>query len=361
MSRVPYLLALSLLACAHGPPRKDVVWPEAPETPRIRFVQAFKHTDDLDRSAWARFKRALLGGSADPSLAQPMGIALSEDGKRIYVADYGLSRVLVADLEDKRMKVFAPEEQVGKPFGVALDAAENVYITDELGHAVRVFSKAGEPLRLIGANELERPTGIAIDRERKLVYVSDTAHRKSEKHRVRVFDLEGKWLRDLGAKEGEATKGNGPGQWYFPTYIALAPAGTVYVADTMNFRIQVFDPEGKFVRAYGENGDGPGMFARIKGMGFDSFGNLYVADGNHSNVQLFNKDFQVLMFFGGYAKKLEYFDIPSGVAIDPKTNRIYVCNEFIARVNVYELINTKPEDSIAPKEPPKEAKQGGGN
>jgi DNA-binding beta-propeller fold protein YncE len=63
-------------------------------------------------------------------------------------------------------------------------------------------------------------------------------------------------------------------------------------------------------------------------------------------VQLFNSRFQPLMFFGGYAQKLEYFDIPSGIAIDPRTNRIYVCNEFIARVNVYELVNTAAEDSF---------------
>jgi hypothetical protein len=52
-----------------------------------------------------------------------------------------------------------------------------------------------------------------------------------------------------------------------------------------------------------------------------------------------------LMFFGGYAQKLEYFDVPSGIAIDPRRNRIYVCNEFVARINVYELINTTADDS----------------
>jgi len=277
-----------------------------------------------------------------------MGVAISDDGERLYIADFGMSHVFVANLKAKTLRLFAPDEPMGKPINVALDSVENVYVSDSPGGMIRVFSPKGEPLKILGAKQLERPTGIAIDRQRKLLYVSDSASAKSENHRVRVFDLEGKWLRDLGAKEGQPSRGEGDGQWRFPGYVALNRDGDVYVADTMNFRIQVFDPTGKFLRKYGEAGDGPGSFARIKGLAFDRFGNLYVVDGDHSNVQLFNKDFTLLMFFGGYARKLEYFDIPSGIAIEPKAGLIYVCNEFISRINVYELINTNAEDSASP-------------
>jgi len=334
----------SALACSHAPV-KPVVWPDPPDPPRIRFVQAFRHTDDLDSSAWASVRRSVFGGSNDPILGQPMGVAVSADGKRLYIADYGLGAVLVADFSARELRLFAGDEPVGKAFNVALDAEENVYVSDTNGAVVRVFSRAGQLLRSLGAQQLERPTGIAVDPRRKLLYVSDSSKRKSENHRVRVFDLGGQWLRDLGAKEGRPGKGEEDGQWYFPTYIAVDPSnGDVYVADTMNFRIQVFDASGTFKRKYGENGDAPGTFARLKGLAFDSFGNLYVVDGDHSNVQLFDKQFQPLMFFGGFARKLEYFDIPSGIAIDPLTNRIYVCNEYIARINVYELIDAKPDD-----------------
>lgn len=336
------LIVFALLAgCAHAPPRPPVVWPEAPDTPRIRFVTAFRHTDDLDTGSWSRFRRSVLGGSNDPALHQPMGLAISDDGQRVYVADPGISHVFVADLKSKRVALFAPDEAMGQPFNVALDAEENVYVTDPGGAVLHVFTKDGKPLKTLGAKLFDRPTGLAIDRDRKLIYVSDTSHAKSEVHRVRVLDFDGKLVRDLGQpKRGEAD-----GEWNFPTYVAVDKAGDVFVADSMNFRIQEFDASGKFLRKFGVNGDGPGAFSRIKGLAFDGFGNLYVVDGGHSNVQLFNEEFQVLMFFGGYAKKLEYFDVPSGIAIDPRTNRIYVCNEFVSRINVYELINTRPEDS----------------
>ena len=368
MNRIPILVFIAAsLACAHAE-LKPVVWPDPPDAPRIRFVRAFKHTDDLDGSGWASMRRTVLGGSNDPSLVQPMGLAVSADGQRVYIADYSLGAVLVADLAGRSLQLFARDEPKGKAFNVALDAEENVYVSDPIGGVVRVFSRAGKSLLAIGNKQLERPTGIAVDQKNKLLYVSDTSRRKSENHRVRVFDLAGKWLRDLGAQEGRPSKGNEDGQWHFPTYIAIDPtSGDVYVGDTMNFRIQVFSAAGVFQRKYGENGDSPGTFARIKGLAFDSLGNLYIVDGDHSNVQLFDKQFHPLMFFGGYARKLEYFDIPSGIAIDPLTNRIYVCNEYIARINTYELINGGPDETtraqrptiaVAPRQPevPKPAK-----
>jgi DNA-binding beta-propeller fold protein YncE len=345
-----FLLAWSALGCAGTVIGKPVEWPDPPDKARVRFVTAFRTGDDLDTSGWARFRRSLFGGSS-VAIGQPMGVAVSDDGKRVYVADFGLDQVVLADLEHKTLRQFAPGESLGRPFNVALDKDENVYVSDAVGKAILVFRKDGVRIASFGRNDLERPTGLAIDRARSILYVSDSARLDSGKHRVLAYDLGGHKLFELGPKGGAGGRGDADGQFYFPTYITVDKNGHAYVADTMNFRIQEFGLDGKFVRKYGESGDGPGFFQRIKGLAFDSFGNLYVVDGGHSNVQLFNKDFQVLMFFGGYAPKLEYFDVPSGIAIDPHTNRIYVCNEFLSRINVYELVNTSEHDSMMPPAP----------
>jgi DNA-binding beta-propeller fold protein YncE len=339
------VLFLAAASCAPSRVGRPVVWPDPPEKPRIRFLTAFRGTADLDNSAWAKLRRGVFGGEADPNLAQPMALAVSDDGKRLYIADHGIGHVMVADFDDRAVSIFAGDEPKGKPFAVALDDKENVYVSDSAGKQVIVFSRRGDRLRSFGSKDLERPTGVAVDRARGLVYVSDSSTRLSDRHRVLVYSLEGKLLRQLGPTGG-SPKGDGDGQFYFPTYLAVAPDGRVYVADTLNFRVQEFSPEGQFLRKFGENGDTVGTFSRLKGLALDGFGNLYVVDGGHSNVQIFNRDFAPLMFFGGYAQKLEYFDVPSGIAIDPKTNRIYVCNEFIARINVYELINTTAADSL---------------
>ena len=345
-----FLLLSITTGCAATTIGTPVEWPDPPEKPRIRFVTAFRTADDLDTSGWAHFRRSLFGNSS-VTMGQPMGVAVSDDGKRVYVADYGLNQVVVADLERKSMRVFAPDEGMVRPFNVALGPEETVYVSDSAGKAVFAFDRNGKRLASFGRDDLERPTGLAIDRGRGIVYVVDSARHDSPKHRVLAFDLQGHKKFELGPKDGPSGRGNGDGQFFFPSYVSVDKAGMVYVGDTMNFRVQVFGPDGKFVRKFGEGGDGPGTFQRIKGLAFDSFGNLYAVDGGHANVQLFNKDFHVLMFFGGSAPKLEYFDVPSGIAIDPNTNRIYVCNEYLARVNVYELINTSEADSLSPPAP----------
>lgn len=334
------LAALQLAACAAPKPRKDVVWPDPPDKPRIKFVMSFQSDLDLERGNWAAFSRGLFGSTPKVKLSQPMGLALSRDGQKLYVADLKGSQVLVADFAARTLKPFAEDQSWSRPTGIALDARGNLYVSDSQARRVMVLSPRGDVLRAFG-QELERPTGIAIDDERQIVYVTDTGRQDSQNHRVFAFTFEGKILREVGGGRGD-----GDGQFNFPAYLALDARGNLYVSDALNFRIQVFDPDGAFVRAFGEHGNSPGSFGRLKGLAFDSFGDLYVADGEHGVVQIFNPRLEPLMFFGGPAPRLEFMDIPSAVAVDPRTNRIYVANELTPRVNVYDLINTTAEEVL---------------
>ncbi len=340
-ARIVMLALVSCAACAHKAVWKEVVWPDPPEKPRIKFVRSLRATEDIDDRGWSRFKRGLLGGGAAVTVLQPMGLAISKDGQRLYIADLRQGQVLVADFQQKTLDRFGADTVFGQPFNVALDDEENVYVSDSVLHKLMVFDKRGKKLRSFG-DDLVRPTGLALDRVRRLVYVTDTANVESSKHRVVVYDFEGKYLRDVGNGRGA-----GDGEFNFPNYLALDAAGNLYVVDAMNFRVQVFDPEGKFLRKFGVQGDTPGSFARMKGIAFDGFGNLYVADGEHAVVQIFNREFEPLMYFGGGLPRIEFMDIPCAIAIDPRTNVIYVGQEVFPRVNVYQLVNTQAEDSIA--------------
>ncbi len=348
---VPLLLVLAA-GCATVPEKKPVGWPAPPDTERIRFVRAFSHTVDLDTSSFTKFTRAVLGGANDLRMRQPMGIALSPDGQRLYVADHGLGVVLVANFELEYLKDFSGEEPIAGPFDVVVDKNGDVYVSASGSGSVLVFDEFGHKLRELGTGQLERPTGLALDVARRRIYVADSSSRKSQNHRVRCFDLEGTFLFDLGPRDGPPAKGDADGQLHFPVYLTIDAAGNVYVGDTMNFRVQVFDPDGKYLKKFGVAGDGPGTFSRLKGLAFDGFGNLYAVDGGHSNVQIFNQSFQPMMFFGGFAQKLEYFDLPSCIAIDRTKNRIYVCNQVLSRINVYDLVNTTAADSGNPPAAP---------
>jgi hypothetical protein len=107
----------------------------------------------------------------------------------------------------------------------------------------------------------------------------------------------------------------------------------------------VFDPEGRLVSMFGSIGSGePGTFDKAKSVAFDSFGNIYVVDSQQAWVQIFNSKFQPLMAFGGRLTLPGYLSTPTAIAISSK-NTIWVADFFAGHVNEYQLINTTAADS----------------
>jgi len=242
---------------------------------------------------------------------------------------------------------------VGYPTGVALDDQENLYVVDGVSKGVIVFDPSGKELREINDKSLVRPTGVAVDSKRDRVYVVDTGDREAPEQNVKIFDRTGKRIGAIGGAAGGDF-----GQFSYPTYVTLDADGNVYVADTLNSRIQKFDHEGKFVTSIGKAGSNWGDFDKPKGVALDSFGNVYVVDTGWSNVQIFNPKGEILLFFGGRGPIPGMMKNPMSIAID-KNNQIYVGDYLNHRIGVYQLVNTKAEDSfIKPTEPNPSAQTG---
>jgi hypothetical protein len=351
------LTALALLAggCASAPPAPEepkLVWPAPPEPARIQFVRSITSKDDLKAdttftSAMATF----LAGEQIPDgrIASPAGLAISADAQRLYVADPLQHKVFVFDFALKELRKF----DVGYPTGVALDDQENIYVVDGVEKGVKVFDKTGKELRVINDKTMVRPNGIAIDSQRDRIYVVDTGDREAPEQNVKIFNRAGKRIGAIGGAAGGDF-----GQFSYPTYVALDPAGNVFVADTLNSRIQKFDAAGNFVTSIGRAGSNWGEFDKPKGVALDTFGNVYVVDTGWSNVQIFNPKGEILLFFGGRGPVPGMMKNPLSIAID-KNNRIYVGDYLNHRIGVYQLVNTKAEDSyIKPVAPNPTAPKG---
>jgi len=341
------LAAIVLASCAtepKAPEAKRLVWPPAPETARIEFVRSLFSEEDLGRDVTFNEKVIeFVSGRKPPAnrISEPMALALSDDGERVYVSDYAQLAVFVFDFGKKTFNKIGKDEPFARPFGIGLDADENLYVVEQEKKGVNVIDRQGRSIRFITHSSLDRPSGLAIDRARRRIYVVDTGHTRSTEHTVKVFDLDGKLLGHIG--EG---KGTAQGQFLFPTYVAVDAAGDVYVTDTLNSRIQKFDPEGHFLAQFGDRGTGWGNFDKPKGAAIDTFGNLYVVDSGWGNVQIFNPKGEVLLFFGGRGQYPGMLLNPAGIAIDHK-NRIYVGDYLNHRVEVYQLVNTGAQDSFA--------------
>ncbi len=344
------MLAVLVAGCGAPPVVKEtrLVWPEPPETARIEFLRSITSDEDLakDTTSTQSILKFLEGEKpAENRLVEPQGIAVSDDGERLYISDKGQNAVFVYDFAKKTALKIGKENPLAMPMGLALDANENIYVVEQLKKGVSVFDRSGKVLNFITDASISRPTGIAIDKTRGKIYVADTAHNKDSDHTVKVFDLQGKFLGKVGMGKGDRE-----GAFMFPTFLTVDARGHLFVADTLNSRVQEFDADGKFVQVIGKRGTAWGQFDKPKGVGVDSFGNIYVVDSGWSNTQIFNAKGQILMFFGGRGTYPGLMQNPGVLAIDKK-DRIYIGDVMNHRVNVYQLVNTTAADSVTKDEP----------
>ena len=135
------------------------------------------------------------------------------------------------------------------------------------------------------------------------------------------------------------SQGTAAGQFNYPTNVARGGDGRIYVTDSMNFRVQVFDPDGQFLSMFGHLGDGSGDFNRPKGVSVDSEGHVYVVEGLNDVVQIFDGDGRLLLDFGESGKGPGQFWLPSGIAI--VNDIVYVADAANRRVQLFEYVSER--------------------
>jgi len=125
--------------------------------------------------------------------------------------------------------------------------------------------------------------------------------------------------------------GQGSGQLFRPTGIAVAATGEVYVADTGNDRIQVFAPDGIHLRGFGSRGDGRGRFRRPMDLDIDGAGRVYVAELGGDRVQVFTARGDWLREIRGEDSEAGAFDGAAGVWVAPEGD-VFVADFYNDRV-----------------------------
>lgn len=278
---------------------------------------------------WARLIGVVAGEPDFHALINPYGVVTDSQG-RIIVTDPGASGVHIFDFNQHKYKFLSrlkDKDGLDSPQCVAVDASDNIYVTDSYSGKIFSFDANGKFRRVIGSNKGEgyfkRATGIAVDSEAQRIYVTDTL-----RHQVWVLDMQGGIVQKIG------TRGEGNGEFNYPTELRLA-GQDLYVVDAMNFRVQALDRTGKFQYAIGNMGDGVGAMFRPKGIGVDSEGHLYVVEGLSGMVQVFDRQGRLLYYFGRRGSGFGEFQLPTGLFID-HNDQVFVVDSYHRRVQVFQ-------------------------
>jgi DNA-binding beta-propeller fold protein YncE len=345
-----YLAVAALLAaCAvttEAPKLQPIpVFPSPPDEARFYFERSlYTSADVLKEDKNAGLRRMLTGESrTGEGLGKPYGVAVYHG--RVYVSDTALHAVAVFDIPGQRFFKIGDDDpgKLAMPIGLDVDGKGNLYVVDSAAKQVQIYDKDGNFLRtLAGAKWFLKPSGIAVDSEGKRVYVVDTGGVTNEEHRIRVFDGQtGAHVLDIGKR------GTGNGEFNLPRDVVVGLDGLIYVVDGGNFRVQVFKPDGTFVRVFGGVGRQSGQFSRPKEAAVDPEGNVYIVDSAFGNFQIFNTSGQLLLPVGSRSEKdgMAKYMLPSGIAIDGD-GRVYVVDQFFRKVEVYRPAKLAPSEGF---------------
>ncbi len=198
--------------------------------------------------------------------------------------------------------------------GVATDSRDRVLVFNRGPHPLMIFNRDGSFADSWGEGLFMRAHGITIAADDSVWCVDDLGHT------VRKFSPKGELLLTLGTPGRPSDTGatsidfrtiQHPGPpFHFPTNVALAPNGDVFIADGYgNARIHRFAADGRLLHSWGEPGAGAGQFRVPHGIALCPQGRVCVADRENGRLQFFSQDGAFLEEWSDHARPCQvHFD-----------------------------------------------------
>ncbi|HAH08445.1 MAG TPA: hypothetical protein DCM05_18290 [Elusimicrobia bacterium] len=253
----------------------------------------------------------------------------------------GNAAALAADLligDPARTLVLGSKKAFNHPHAIAAKAGK-LYVADTNADRIALFGEDGAFRGSYGNKTtvepyFDKPKAVDAD-EAGNIYVADTQH-----HRIVKLSAEGGFLFEIGdvqtGKNGKKSfrSGKENGQFKHPSGIALGPGGSIYVSDTGNRRIQVFNAQGVFQRVFtipdtdqtlDPDAEDKDEFAPI-GLDIDAAGNVLIADSKGRRAIVFSQDGQLKQTLSGMFKR------PEGIAVSPDGSCILVSDRKLDKV-----------------------------
>jgi sugar lactone lactonase YvrE len=276
-------------------------------------------------------------GTGAGQLEEPQDIAFDPSGD-IFVTDYINDRVEEFSESGTYVRQFGSagsgNGQFNRPYGVAATADGAVWVADINNDRVEEFSEDGEYITQFGSEgngpgqfEFAWPVGLAADANGD-VWVTDPGAERIEKWRLLPGGPPAEGLPPIEAgatvevASSFGSSGTGNGQFSHPGDVALAPDGTLWVADTADDRVEHFSQAGRYLGQFGSHGSGNGQLYSPRSIAVDATGDVWVGDSGNDRVEEFNPKGEFLQKFGSKGSGSGQFaDFgPEGIAVDAAGN-----------------------------------------
>ncbi len=312
-----------------GHPNMDLVFVADESNCR---VQSFRDDGALMKQWGSR-------GSADGQFVLPSGMAVlarSQDRILVQSQDRGhpsRTCIFVTDWGNHRVQVFGVDGSFIHKWGSEGGGDGQFYFPH--GVAVLARSQDGVLARSqdgVLAQSQDRILARSQDRilqnypTQDLVFVAD-----SNNHRVQVFNPDGTFIRKWG------THGSDNGQFLCPWGVAVhSTRDLVFISEFTGCRIQAFRSDGTFLFKWGSHGDAEGQFQQPKFLALHSIRDqLLVVDNDNHRVQVFDLNGSFVCKWGSEGQADGEFFLPSGVAVHPTRDMVYITNS--NRVQTFSL------------------------
>ena len=297
-------------------------------------------------------------GTGPTQFQSPRGIEIGPDGY-LYVVDSGNGRIQKLSPEGEFVAAWGMESSVDaeigmpqgflEPWGLAVAPDGAIYVADTWNHRIQKLDDYGDLLTFWGVygqygpgdtggqGAFYGPRDVAVGPDER-VYVADTGNK-----RVQVFEPDGDFLFQWGG--GGVLEGylDEPVGIVFGLDPSTGPGqgGAVYVADTWNRRVQVFAEDGTFLRQWAIAGWDVGLSEEKPYLAVDAQGYVYVTDPGYYRVLVFDSLGNYVLSFGQYGSDESSFALPTGIAVGDDGS-IYVTDAHADRVLVFDPLGLDP-------------------
>ena len=268
--------------------------------------------------------------SIDANLKAPLRLAI-DASDNIYVSDAKTKKVLKYDSSGTLLANYITG---GAPVSIAVNSDDKVFIGEKGGQILKMNSNGATSLFY---SDSIFPSDMAFSPD-NLLYVVD-----SRSKRVIVLDVTGNLIQSFGS-----------GTLVHPTSIAYdSKSERIFVGEhggltggfTAMCKVWVFDISGNLTTSFGKGGRGAGRFYRIQGISLGKCGNIYVNDPFQGSISVFDENLTYITKFGVFGDSIGQLNLPMDVVFDSK-ERILISSLNNGVIELFDVIDTLPTSNI---------------